>query len=464
MGETSRGVQTCFVDMPFGTKTDPKSGLEIDFDQIFETGIRPGVENAGLQCIRGDQEKTGGIIHEAMFARLLLSEFVVADMTTANANVFYELGVRHAAKPYTTIPIFATLGAPPFDVNMIRAIPYSLEDGRLSDAAALELSAQIEARIQAALDAPVSDSPIYQLFKGYPRIELSHELTDVFDDRIRVSEDFQRKLDEAMKSEPSEQALSRVQALASALGDTRAQGREILMKLFLTYRDLGAHQEMLDLFDAFPGQLRESEIAMQQRAFALNRRNNPGDREEALRTLTKLRTERGDSAETCGLLGRIYKDLFQEAKDADDLSAPAYLDDAIAAYTAGFEVEPADYYPGVNAINLLIQKGTEDALKEVDRLTPLVSFAVARRGGAGSQDYWDVATVLELAVAGRQYDEALAVAAKVLANAKAGWMLETTSRNLRMLLKLRPDEDTSKLQKILDALEKKAAEFPAKAH
>lgn len=459
MSDEHSGVQTCFVDMPFGQKMDLKSGVEIDFDQIFESAIRPGVEQAGLQCIRGDQESTGGLIHEAMFARLLLSEFVVADMTTANANVFYELGIRHAAKPYTTIPIFATLGAPPFDVNMIRAIPYALDGGQIAQAAAAELATQIEKRIRNALDSPVSDSPIYQLFKGYPTIELSHEMTDVFDDRIRVSEDFQRKLDTALQSEPKGEALTRVCALEASLGDMRVRGRETLMKLFLAYRDLEAFQEMLDLYDGFPGELKHSEIARQQRAFALNRRDEPGDKDEAIRTLEKLRTERGDSAETGGLLGRIYKDLFRAAKKADDFAADGYLDEAIAAYTRGFESEPADYYPGVNAINLLIQKGTPNALQEVDRLAPLVSFAVARRGGAASEDYWDLATVLELAVAGRQYDDAMAVAPKVLAKAKAGWMLDTTGGNLAMLLELRPDEDTAKLEKILGALKKKAGEL-----
>lgn len=84
--------QICFVDMPFGKKKDPKSGVEIDFDQIYEKGIEPAIRNQGLKPVRGDREETGGIIHTAMFARLLLAEFVIADMTTANPNVFYELG------------------------------------------------------------------------------------------------------------------------------------------------------------------------------------------------------------------------------------------------------------------------------------------------------------------------------------------------------------------------------------
>src|SRR5262245_55676120 len=97
--EDAMSRQTCFIDMPFGNKVDPKTGVTVAFDQIYEEGILPAVTDAGLQCIRGDREVTGGLIHTAMFARLLIAEFVVADMTTANPNVFYELGVRHAARP-----------------------------------------------------------------------------------------------------------------------------------------------------------------------------------------------------------------------------------------------------------------------------------------------------------------------------------------------------------------------------
>lgn len=104
----------CFVDMPFGKKPDLKSGVVVDFDQIYNTAIKPAIEECGLEALRGDEEHTGGIIHSAMFARLLLAEFVVADLTLANANVFYELGIRHAAKPFTTVPILSNISALPF--------------------------------------------------------------------------------------------------------------------------------------------------------------------------------------------------------------------------------------------------------------------------------------------------------------------------------------------------------------
>ena len=103
-------------------------------------------ENRALEALRGDEERTGGIIHSAMFARLLLAEFVVADLTLANANVFYELGIRHAAKPFTTVPIFANASALPFDVALVRAVGYQLKKGKLTKAAAQKLKSKLAKR------------------------------------------------------------------------------------------------------------------------------------------------------------------------------------------------------------------------------------------------------------------------------------------------------------------------------
>jgi len=66
----------------------------------------------------------------------------------------------------------------------------------------------------------------------------------------------------------------------------------------------------------------------------------------------------------------------------------------------------------------LIEKGDAEAMKEADRLAPLVSFAVARRGGVSSNDYWDLATVLELSAIGNDWTLAARVLPRVLAAGK----------------------------------------------
>ncbi len=89
----------CFIIMPFGKKPDLKGNL-VDFDYIYNEFIRKVIENCGLSPVRADEEMIGGIIHKPMYERLILCDYAIADLTTANANVFYELGVRYTAKPF----------------------------------------------------------------------------------------------------------------------------------------------------------------------------------------------------------------------------------------------------------------------------------------------------------------------------------------------------------------------------
>ena len=103
--------------------------------------------------------------------------------------------------------------------------------------------------------------------------------------------------------------------------------------------------------------------------------------------------------------------------------ARAALDKAIDYYRRGFEEDPRDYYPGINALTLLFYKGGDAADIQFKQLYPLVEFAIGRRGGLGSDDYWDLATVLELAILGRDWILARKTADKLIMCGKAAWNL-----------------------------------------
>src|SRR3954452_20376585 len=122
----------CFVLMAVNTKKEA-SGRAIEFDAVYRDLIEPAIRQAGLQALRADEELSGGIIHKAMFERLILCEYAVADLTMANANVFYELGVRHAVRPWSTVLLHAGTTRMPFDVAMLRALSYQLSDAGLPD-------------------------------------------------------------------------------------------------------------------------------------------------------------------------------------------------------------------------------------------------------------------------------------------------------------------------------------------
>ena len=118
--------QYCFVLMPFGNKPD-SSGNIIDFDLIYEHLYKPAILKADLIPIRADEESLGGIIHKPMFERLMLCDFALADLTSLNANVYYELGIRHGLRPHKTILAFAKGSRLPFDVSLLRALPYKID-------------------------------------------------------------------------------------------------------------------------------------------------------------------------------------------------------------------------------------------------------------------------------------------------------------------------------------------------
>jgi hypothetical protein len=113
----------CFALMPFGIKTGP-DGRTINFDKVYEQLIKPAIIAVGLEPIRADHEEAGGFIQKPMFEALLLCEFAVADLTNANPNVFYELGIRHAVRPWSTVPIMAEGGRLPIDVDALKTVFY----------------------------------------------------------------------------------------------------------------------------------------------------------------------------------------------------------------------------------------------------------------------------------------------------------------------------------------------------
>ena len=96
-------MPTCFVVMGFHKKTDFQTGRTLDLDKSYRLLIKPAVEECGLTCLRADEIPHSGTIDVPMYEQLLAADIVVADLSTCNANAIYELGVRHALRPFSTV-------------------------------------------------------------------------------------------------------------------------------------------------------------------------------------------------------------------------------------------------------------------------------------------------------------------------------------------------------------------------
>lgn len=265
--------------------------------------------------------------------------------------------------------------------------------------------------------------------------QIAHAKTDIFREQVAYSERIKDQLAEARGLAKGDRARGR-QAIAdvrAGLGRLADVETGIIIDLFLSYRAVMAWDEMIALVDEMPKELKETVLVQEQLGLALNR---AGRGEEAERVLTSLIKWRGPSSETCGILGRVYKDRWETAlKQGDSILAEGSLEQAIEAYRRGFEADWRDAFPGVNAVTLMELKQPPDPERE--RLSPLVAYATERRLAAGKPDYWDYATLLELAILARDEERAKFAFKKAVPIFREKWELETTARNLRLIREAR---------------------------
>lgn len=155
-----------FVIRPFNKKKD-SSGREIDFEHVHQTLIQPVLDELKIEGGSTGEIVDAGNIREDMFALILEADVVICDITVHNANVFYELGIRHALRKKRTILIKGrpTSDGTPFDLLTDRYLAYDIDDpaGSITD-----LKEALEATFKS--DRP-TDSPIFQMLPELPEAD-----------------------------------------------------------------------------------------------------------------------------------------------------------------------------------------------------------------------------------------------------------------------------------------------------
>ena len=455
----------CFVITSFGEKenlNDLKSKFsegkkgpvqKINFDKIYDELVKPAILKAGLEPLIEREEKSMGSIHKTMYEKIILCEFCIADLTNFNPNAYYELGMRYAVKPFTTIPIIASSHFPlPFDVGPNRTFAYQVDgDFNLCD-----LKNDRDKLVQILVDAKKNrstDSPLYDMINGIAfQNSVAHEKTDVFRDKVIYDEEIKKKLAYARNLTSDDKNKEKSLRIAAIRKVEKQKPLEnmataVLIDIMISYRNIEAFNEMLDFIRKLPRYVRETVMVQEQLAFVLNRNGGkakPVDEvmiDEAESVLRKLESEKKASSESYGIWGRIYKDKFLRAyKTGNKGEARAHLKNALEYYKKGFESDPRDAYPGVNYATCLELLGEKETAL---RLVPAVEYSVNSKMRRKDPDYWDYATLLELAVIEYRYDKAeeFFYQAKPLAN--ESWMLETTRNNLEMILDFRKDRNVN---------------------
>lgn len=310
----------CFVIMGFGKKADPFSGRVLDLDKTYENIISPAVKMSGLECVRADEIADSGLIDKSMYALLIHADLVIADVSTFNFNAVYELGIRHAVRPYSTIILKEeNAGSIPFDISHNRIFSYSHEGTDISATEANRCQQELSSLISNVLSSPNVDSPMYSYIKG-------------INAPILPNEEFQDIIDRLGKEEKYV-FVQREKALSYMKKKNFAEAEKC-------WRKAATISGNDDYF-------------IQQQALCRYKSEYPNPKEALLDAwviISQLNPD-GDTLdpETLGISGAINKNLFREGCGIE------FLDKAIKYYQKSFVVSN-NYYTGENYAHCLLLK------------------------------------------------------------------------------------------------------------
>jgi hypothetical protein len=153
--------KTCFFITPIG---EDGSEQRRHADMMLKHVIEPVAQEFGLQVVRADKIERSGLITQQIFEQLARAKLCIADLSFTNANVFYELGVRHTCK-LPTIQLIRKSDRIPFDVSQGRTIVIDTTDIYLIadrlESARKELGEHVRYIVSANPNEPADDNPVH---------------------------------------------------------------------------------------------------------------------------------------------------------------------------------------------------------------------------------------------------------------------------------------------------------------
>ena len=369
---------TCFVVTGFGNKTDYSTGRVLNLDKTFEQLVRPACDKVNINCFRAIDANLSGSIDSIMYRWIYHADIVIADLSTLNANVFYELGVRHAQKPNTTVIIAESvlIQRIPFDLSSFVVHKYDHGGDSISapeqerfvahlSAVLAKLIAIEQRRLQTTPQVQAeSDSPVFKHLTGMTPPSYTAQSYVEPPAYLPPGQRLQAGTAAGV-------SLASIIEAAEAAKQTKRFGEAIrLFKQAISQQVQGKPNSKPDLF-------------LSQRLALVTykngeQKNAQGEVDKPVAMAALLEAEEilaancepkiSTDPETLGLSGAINKRLFELSGD------PAYLNRAIHDYERGFYVKQ-DYYNGINVAYMYNQR----ALLQDSRFDAIVSFGHANQ-------------------------------------------------------------------------------------
>lgn len=316
----------CFVVMGFGKKTDFESGRTLDLDATYEAIIHPASTEAGYRCIRANEILHSGIIDVKMYEMLLRADLVIADISTGNVNAVYELGVRHALRPFSTIVMKEDKGKLHFDLDHTNTFTYEHLGSDIGNREAKRAKADLASLIRAVRDEGDKrkpDSPVYTYIPHLNRPSLGEQ---EYESLLDQAEEIQQKFSDLIEE-----------------GENAARDSNHVLA-----RDCFTKAQTMNPGDPY---------LIQQIALHTYKSEKPSvltALTDALNAIEALDPENSNDPETLGIAGAINKNLWRNTSDLQ------FLNRAINLYEKGYVIRK-DYYNGENAAACYLMRSSNQS-------------------------------------------------------------------------------------------------------
>ncbi|HVO94142.1 MAG TPA: tetratricopeptide repeat-containing protein, partial [Terriglobales bacterium] len=335
-----------FIVRPFGTKSG------IDFDRVEAALIRPAIEQAGLTGGTTGQFIQQGNIRTDMFEQLLMADLVIADISVHNANVFYELGIRHALRDKRTFLIKSKSNPSQPSSPADTEVPFDLKTDRYLSYDPKEPSGAVDilaAALKLTLDSQKADSPVYQLLPGLEPADPNKVLVVPLDFREEVE-----RVEAAKNCGDLQLLAAEVDGFAWRVAGLRIighaqfrlkdwSGAKVTWMAVREYDDMDveANTMLATIFQRL-GDLVNSDQAVE-------------------RALENKEISAAARAEIRALMGRNAKNQWEqswatlddvEAAQKTALTSP-YLEKSFELYRVGFIEDRNHFYSGLNALAMV---------------------------------------------------------------------------------------------------------------
>ena len=437
----------CFMIMPFGVKPalappDRPAPVTIDFNALWEKAYAPAIRELEYDPVRADED-VGSLIIQEMLERLAISDLVIADLTIPNANVYYEIGIRHAARAQGCVLVSADWTKPLFDVDQMRRITFPLPEGAITDETAVAIRQALVKGIPALAEGT---TPPFASISGFPGpFELQR--TQAFKTLAKRLSEFQAEVTAVRRTVERNACGDAARELAHRYAGDASVHPSVAMELLYLLRDCAGWQEALKFTEHMSASLRDLPTVREQRYLALSKTGSHlaavGALEELIRTL-------GATSEREGLLGGRYKKLYDET--AEPRAKGDYLNRAIEHYDCGMRLDLNDYYPSSNLPRLLRLRNRRGDEERAVAAAHIARIACERARERNPNDEWVRPTLLGAAFDAGDMEAAEHIYEEISDQGPTPWKLKTTLDDLKLSIQLQ--QDAGKRQALSDLLGK----------